>query len=140
MKNPFARKTTPTTESPAADEVPEVLGRGTGLNGADIIELGVSHAACLATNRIMVDGAPIRFALRNPDRVSPHDSGWSFFAGDENDVYMDAVSNHGVYAINTVANYDPVIIRILDEAPGTAWVRNGDILIPEPQGFPEPRD
>lgn len=140
MKNPFARKHAPVTGPSAPAGAPEVLGKGTGPDGTDIIDLGVSLAACLATNRIMIDGAAIGFAQRDPDRLGPQDSGWRFFAGDEDDVYMDEVSNHGVYSINTVANYDPVIIPILDEAPGTAWVRDGDTLIPDPQGFPETRD
>jgi len=114
MENQFARKQAPTPEPPAA---PNMLGKGTGLNGSDIVELGVSQAACLATNRIMVDGAPIKFARRDPDRLGPQDSGWWFFAGDEDDVYKDEVSNLGVYAINTVANDNQVIVPILDEAP-----------------------
>lgn len=55
MRNAFARKQAPATRPRAA---PKVLGKGTGLEGSDIIQLGVSDAACLATNRIVVDVAP----------------------------------------------------------------------------------
>jgi hypothetical protein len=46
-----------------------------------------------------------------PDR--PEDSGWWFFAGDEDQAYIDDPKNTGVYAVNTIANYDPDIIPYL---------------------------
>jgi hypothetical protein len=71
MKNPFARKQASTTGPPAPAAAPEVLGKGTGLNGSDIVELGVSDAACLATNRIMVDGdAPSLAIVASQDVVA----------------------------------------------------------------------
>ena len=54
---------------------------------------------------------------------------------------MDEVSNHGLYSINTLANIDRSSSRSSTRRPaGTAWVRVGDTLIPDPQGFPETRD
>lgn len=68
MNNPFQRRerapAAPTTHSGE----PEVLGKGFGLNGSYIVESGVSHAACLATNLIMVDGA--RLSSTNATRTT----------------------------------------------------------------------
>ncbi|WP_350271719.1 DUF2185 domain-containing protein [Frondihabitans sucicola] len=110
------------------------------LSGADLVDLGVPDVACLATDRITCDGAPVAFAQRDTEQLGPEDSGWRFFAGDEDQAYMDDPKNHGVYSLNTIANYDRIIIPILDEPPGTAWVRDGDVLIPDPLGYPEPLD
>ncbi|BDZ52552.1 hypothetical protein GCM10025867_47930 (plasmid) [Frondihabitans sucicola] len=144
MKNPFSRKK-PAPEAPAAlgtaaNPMPYAKARPFKLSAEEIVDLGVPRSGCLATNRIVIDGAPIAFAQRDRDRVAPEDSGWRFFAGDEDDAYMDDVDNHGVYSLNTIANYDRIIIPILDAPPGTAWVREGDALIPDPMGYTENRD
>jgi len=34
------------------------------------------------------------------------DSGWRFMAGYETDDYMNNPSNHGIFDVNTIANYD----------------------------------
>ncbi len=71
---------------------------------------------CFATDRIMVDGARVGYMYREaPD--SAEDSGWRFFAGDESEEYIDETSHTGIYAVNTVANYDPDIIPYLDTPP-----------------------
>ena len=54
------------------------------------------------------------------------DSGWRFTAGDESDSYMDDPDRSGVYALNTICNYDPDVIPLLDSEPGTAWSRGED--------------
>ncbi len=67
---------------------------------------------CLVSNRIMIEGSKVGFCYReNPD--NNHDSGWRFTAGDESDAYMDDPNNAGIYALNTVCNYDPDIIPLL---------------------------
>lgn len=52
------------------------------------------------------------------------DSGWRFFAGDENDAYMADLSKHGIYDVNTIANYDPDVVRYLDAPIGAEFERN----------------
>jgi hypothetical protein len=48
----------------------------------------------------------------------PEDTGWRFFSGDESDEYMAVKEHHGIYAVNTIANYDPDILPHLEtEAP-----------------------
>lgn len=68
-------------------------------------------------------GRPVGYACREaPD--ADFDSGWRFTAGDESDGYMDDDDNHGVYDANTIANYDPEIVALLDEPSGAAFVRD----------------
>ena len=84
---------------------------------------------CLATDRIMVDGALIGYMYREEPKAGG-DSGWRFFAGDEDDAYMASNDNHGVYDLNTVVNYDPAVIPFLDATPGSRFDRtNGNTYV-----------
>ena len=77
---------------------------------------------CYASDRIMVDGAPVGYMYREqPDRDG--DSGWRFFAGDESQEYADTPDNFGLYKVNTVCNYDAAIIPFLDAPFGSAFGR-----------------
>ena len=51
------------------------------------------------------------------------DSGWRFMTGTESDAYMNDPQNHGVYDVNTIANYDPDVVPLLDAAIGSAFQR-----------------
>lgn len=83
------------------------------LKPEEIVELAPGHGACLATDRITVDGELVGYAYREPpDR--PEDSGWRFMAGDESDDYMSNPENMSVYDVNTIANYDPEIVPFLE--------------------------
>lgn len=79
-----------------------------------------SMGGCIATDRITVDGARVGYMYRE---WADHgqDGGWRFLAGDETQDYMDDAANHGIYAPNTVANYDPAIIPYLDAGIGAAF-------------------
>ena len=77
---------------------------------------------CFATDRITVDGCRVGYMYREPpDHDS--DSGWRFFAGDESDDYANDPDKLEIYAINTIANYDPSIIPLLDSPIGSAFER-----------------
>ncbi len=81
---------------------------------------------CLATDRILVDGCKVGYMYReepDPDSDMP-DSGWRFTAGDEDEEYMDNADNLGVYTLNTICNYDPDIIPLLDAGYGSAFYRD----------------
>ncbi len=66
-----------------------------------------------ATDEIMVEGKKIGYMYREtPDRKD--DSGWRFFSGDESEAYINDPNHIGIYAVNTVANYDPDIIPYLE--------------------------
>lgn len=95
---------------------------------------GGGPQGCIATDRILVDGQPVGYCWRvEPDPGDEAwDSGWRFSAGDESGDYMDDPDRSGVYALNTICNYDPDVIPLLDSEPGTAWSRGEDgIFRPE---------
>jgi len=69
--------------------------------------------ACFATDKIMVDGLPVRVMYRTATD-DEMDSGWQFLSGFEDDAYMSDSSNIGIYTVNQVANFDPSIIPYLE--------------------------
>ena len=95
------------------------------IKGEDLKPLVESAGWCMATDRIMVDGLPIGYMYRETPAAGG-DSGWRFFDGDEDDAYMARDGNHGVYDLNTVANYDPAVIPYLIAAPGSRFDKAGD--------------
>lgn len=91
---------------------------------------------CIASDRIMVDGCKVGYMYREePDEGVP-DSGWRFTAGDEEDEYMDDPDHAGLYALNTVCNYDRDIIPLLHAPYGTAYARGEDGLFHEEEFTP----
>ncbi len=91
----------------------------------DMKEVAPDYGACFATDLITVDGHPVGFMYRE-DPDNEIDSGWRFLAGFESEEYMDDDANMGIYDVNTIANYDPAIIDLLDSAVGTAFERAAD--------------
>lgn len=89
----------------------------------DLFETKDSHTGCFATDRIIVDGAEIRFMYREMP-LDNQDSGWRFMAGDEDDEYMNDTSKSGIYHLNTLCNYEPSILKFLDEPYGSMFIRN----------------
>ncbi|MCI9267699.1 MAG: DUF2185 domain-containing protein [Lawsonibacter sp.] len=89
---------------------------------------GDGPQGCIATDRIVVEGSPVGYCWREEpgDGDAAWDSGWRFAAGDEGSGCMDDPDRSGVYALNTICNYDPDIIPLLDSEPGTAWSRGED--------------
>ncbi len=88
---------------------------------------GGGPQGCFATDRILVDGCRVGYCYmgRSRSRGGRGDSGWRFTAGDESDSYMDdPPGRSGIYHLNTLCNYDPDIIPLLDSEPGTAWCRD----------------
>lgn len=78
------------------------------------------YGGCIATDMITVEGFPVRFMYRE----EPHnekDSGWRFMSGFESQDYMDNSDNHAVYDVNTIANYDPSIVPLLDSPVGSVF-------------------
>lgn len=82
------------------------------LSAEMIRPLVTGHGGCFASNKITVDGFPVRFMYRE-EHDNDIDSGWRFLHGDESDQYMDAPNNHAIYDVNTIANYDPSVIPFL---------------------------
>ena len=95
------------------------------LKAHEIASVAPGRGGCLATDRITVDGLRVGYMYREaPDRRE--DSGWRFLAGDEDDAYMEDAGRHGVYDVNTIANYDPDILPFLDGAVGSRFARGPD--------------
>ncbi len=91
-----------------------------------IKDLAKGHGACIASDRILVDGKKVGYMYREvPDSDKEyHDSGWTFMSGDESQEYADDSGNWAIYDVNTVCNYDNDIIRFLDTSPPVAFGRD----------------
>jgi hypothetical protein len=92
-----------------------------------------------ATDAITVDGEQVGFMYREPPDNSI-DSGWRFFAGTESQEYLDDPENLAMYDLNTIANYDPEIIPLLDAPIGSAFERMPDHIGLVPARFPDDLD
>jgi hypothetical protein len=102
----------PYADSQQPDRVP-LSQKKFAISKEKIRELVPPMGGGFASDRIMVEGKKIGYMYREvTDR--PDDSGWRFFAGDEDQVYTGDQSHTGIYAVNTVANYDPDIIPYLN--------------------------
>lgn len=92
------------------------------LRAEDIKPLAEGHGACICADTITVEGRRVGFMYRDkPDNAD--DSGWRFMSGEESQDYMDDDANHGVYDVNTIANYDPTIVPLLDSPTGSVFER-----------------
>ena len=81
---------------------------------------------CIATDRVVVEGRRVGYCYREePDQGFP-DSGWRFFAGDEDEEYLSDPGRSGAYDLNTLVNYDPEILPLLKAPFGTAFARGED--------------
>ena len=90
-----------------------------------IRRLAPGRGSCLASDHITVDGHRVGFMYREePD--NEFDSGWRFLSGLETDAYVNDLANVGLYDVNTIANYDPGVIPLLDAPPGSAFERDED--------------
>ena len=90
-----------------------------------LIKLGFS---CIASDRITVDGKKIGYMYKeNP--TSEFDTGWRFFAGDEDEQYTDNPNNFEIYELNTICNYDQNIIPYLLKPVGTKLERNDNSFV-----------
>ena len=100
-----------------------MIGKIFKLKPHEIVPVALGLGGCLATDRIVVDGARVGFMYREtPSREQ--DSGWRFFAGDEDESYMANSGRHGVYDVNTIVNYDPDISPFLDSPYGSRFERD----------------
>ena len=88
-----------------------------------IRDLVPGRGGCIASDRITVDGEPVGYMYRD-EPAHDLDSGWRMVAGDESEEYMDEPSNHAVWDVNTIANYDPDIIPLLDAPIGAMFERS----------------
>jgi hypothetical protein len=78
--------------------------------------------ACLASDKITVEGLPVKYMYREEPQFEA-DSGWRFFSGSETQEYVDNPSNSMFYDVNTIANYDLSIIPYLEMPIGVELER-----------------
>ena len=106
---------------------------------SDIKPVAEGHGGCFATDAITVEGHKVGYMFREgPD--FPEDSGWRFFSRTESQERLEDVGYTGVYDVNTIANYDPAIIPLLDSPVGSAFERRGLFkkkLVPVPFETPD---
>ena len=89
------------------------------LSADQLKPLAEGYGGCIATDKITVEGYPVRFMYREaPD--NEFDSGWRFMSGFEDDAYMDDPDNLAIYDVNTIANNDPSIVPLLEASEGSA--------------------
>lgn len=93
------------------------------IDASQMILLVEAGGACLATDRITVDGMQVGYCYREEPSFTS-DSGWRFFAGDESEEYLADAENIEIYDVNTIANYDRAILQVLDSAIGSAHARD----------------
>ena len=92
--------------------------------GSQIKPLAEGRGGCMATDMITVQGHKVGYMYREePD--FDEDSGWRFFSGTESPEYLDDPANTTIYDVNTIANYDPSIIPLLDSPVGSAFEKRG---------------
>lgn len=94
-------------------ERPPMSQKKFAISKENIRPLVPAMGGSFATDRVMVEGKKIGYMYREVTN-SPEDSGWRFFSGDEDQSYIYDLSHTGIYAVNTVANYDPDIIPYLN--------------------------
>ena len=59
-----------------------------------------------------------------------------FLSGLETDAYVDDLANVGLHDVNTIANYDPDVIPLLDAPAGSAFERDDEVIYFR---YPDPR-
>ncbi len=97
------------------------------LKSEEIIKLIELKGGCIASDKITVDGLQIGYMYReNPS--NEFDSGWRFFAGNEDEAYTNNSDNFGIFDLNTICNYDRTIIPYLESETGSSFEKiNGEL-------------
>jgi hypothetical protein len=95
------------------------------LSPSEIKPLAVGYGACIASDKITIDGERVGYMYREqPSEGVDSDSGWRFFSGQETQQYADEPDNFSYYNINTIVNHDKSIIPLLSAPVGSAYGKN----------------
>lgn len=90
------------------------------LDPSKVEDLATGFGSCIASDRITIEGYPVRFMYRE-HADEDLDSGWRFFSGYEDEEYENDASKFALYDVNTIANYDRSIIPFLGEPAGSVF-------------------
>lgn len=93
--------------------------------GDQIIDLIGKIGACMASDKITIDGLPVGWMYRG-ESIDKLDNGWRFFAGTEDQEYVDNPEHFCFFDTNTIANYDRGIIPYLGLPVGVELERGED--------------
>lgn len=83
------------------------------LKADELKQLVQDRRGCFAPDSITVEGLKVKFMFRDKPSYK-FDSGWQFFSAKDTEEYINNAENMAIYAINTIANYDPAIIPYLN--------------------------
>ena len=94
------------------------------IKAEDIKKIIENKQACIVSNKILVGGEKVGYMYREEPSKNFNDSGWRFFAGDEDDDYCEKSENFNIVELNTLANYDAEIINVLDAEIGASYEKD----------------
>ena len=77
---------------------------------------------CVVSKKVTREGWKVGFMMRE-DPNDDEDSGWQFYAGDEDDEYLDDYKNIELCMVNSIAGIDPAIMNHIDSPVGARFVR-----------------
>lgn len=100
----------------------------TYLSAEELRPLTDDARLCYVSGAIIQEGRLCGYMLREPPAF-PDDSGWRFFAGGEEAGALRGKSS-GFYPLNTLCNYDPDVLSLLDAPVGSAYVRTEKGILP----------
>lgn len=94
----------------------------------EVKDMGLTQGTlgCFVTDRVSAEQYVIGYFYHDTPAENVPDSGWRFFAGDEDKDYLSDVSHTHIFSLNTVVNVFPEILPWLDEPVGTAVVLGND--------------
>ncbi len=88
---------------------------------------------CVASKKVTREGWKVGFMLRE-ELQDDEDSGWQFFAGDEDDEYINDVEHVELCKVYSIAGIDPAVLNHIDSPVGTRLIRKS------PEEFEEDRN
>lgn len=91
----------------------------------DLRPIATGRGLCVVTDLVAVEGHAVGYMYRD-EPEDEDDSGWRFFAGNEDDRYIDNPKNFSVIDLNLVANCDESIVPLLDSPVGAAFDKGDD--------------
>ena len=98
------------------------------LSNEEIKELSKIKGSCIASDRITVEGQKVGYMYRETPS-NEVDTGWRFFAVNEDEEYTNNPVNFDVYELNTICNYDEDIISYLTGPVGIKLERKENIFV-----------
>ncbi len=110
-----------TDREPTEQEIAEFL-ENKKYYEPSIIRKTLMSKYAVVSKRITEEGWKVGYMMRE----EPHDdedSGWQLMAGDEDDDYVNDISNLSLMRIGYLANMDPHIMHEIDKPAGTRRIR-----------------